>query len=129
LAIAFAIIWVGMLASVWINIKTSSQFASVMGFGVGWVWPLGLLYYFAVYIAALTTIMWIGLGLWSFITRRSLRGLSRGLWLIPLGVVVTMFVSGALIPRSLRPSLTISFVYGLPLLIAFLISAWPNFSK
>jgi hypothetical protein len=124
-AAIFSFLWVGMFSVAWIAIKPRIWWT--MSIGINWIFPFGLIYYAVVYVVIVTTVMWIGLGLFSFVAHGGLK-VGRGLWVIPVAVILTLYGWGLVVYRPPHSILAASFLLWLPLVPAFLISAWNNFS-
>jgi hypothetical protein len=125
-AAIFSIVWVGILSMAWIEIKP--RLGPLMSVGVSWPFPLGLIYYFAVYVLIVSIIMWAGLGLFSLFVFRGVT-VRRGIWVVPVAVVMTLSVWGLVVPHRANPGVMASFIFWLPLAPAFLISVWGYFSN
>ena len=75
--VVLAVAWVVIFSFSWIAIKP--RLSPLMNLGVAWVWPIGLIYSFAVYAAVITASIWLGSLIVSMIIAGRPR-LYRGLW-------------------------------------------------
>ena len=122
LQIAFAVAWIGLLSTYWIQIKMSAAFQSLLAIGLGQPFPLSVVYVAFIYVVAITAILWVGLCLYLAITGSlNLRRLLRGLCLIL--VVVVPSLSSGLFLKGLRLSPLVTYLtFWLPLLFALWLS-------
>jgi len=119
-AVVFAGVWITMLAQVWPHIMMTLGSQPLIWLGIGWPWPLSLLCYVAIFTAATTVSLWIGLVLYFVLTRRfECRSLLRGM-------AVTSVLDLAINTGSLffvgRHRVGIYMISWLPLFVALLVS-------
>ena len=121
---AFAVLWIGALSVYWIHIKMSVRLQSLLGLGGELRFPISLMYVAAIYIFAVSLILWTGLGIYLAITgglkpRRLLRGLS-----VILLVVVPTQVAGIFLKGLPLPSVVEYMTLWLPLFLGLWLSMW-----
>ena len=105
--VAFAVLWIGALSVCWIYVKMSVRFQSLLGLGIGLNFPVSPIYVSVIYIASVSLILWVGLGIYLAITgglkpRRLLRGLSVILLVVAPTQVAGIFLKGLRLPRADR---------------------------
>jgi MFS family permease len=118
LEVAFALVWIGALSVYWIHIKMNVGFQALLGLGAGLDFPASLIYVSAIYTASITTILWVGLGIYLTMTGGlRVQGLLRGLLVILL-VVSPSLTTGIFLTGLLLSPVVAYMTTWLPLFFA-----------
>jgi hypothetical protein len=117
--ILFAILWTGVISSLWGHIKVSRAFHAIVNPGVSLAWPGSLIYVATVYVMASAILVWLGLGIYLFAEKHfGLSAFVRGAFMSLIFLVVA---DGAGI--LLGPNFAAIF-WWLPPFFALLLSVW-----
>ena len=121
-AVVFAMAWTLLVSRLWGHLMTYPRFQSLVGLGAAWNGPQSLLYYVAVFTAATTLTLWMGLSLYLALTRRfDSRTLLRGMAVASV-LDLAINAGGLFIVSTGRYRVGIYLASWLPLFIALVIS-------
>lgn len=120
--VVFAMAWTLLVSRLWGHVMTYPRFQSLVGLGAAWNGPQSLVYYVAIFTAATTLTLWMGLSLYLALTRRfDSRALLRGMAVASvLDLAINM---GGLFIVSMGPyRISIYLISWLPLFVALVVS-------